>query len=69
MKTFKYSCPKCQFNQYEIGHLKTRGTVLCRILNISRNCFTTVTCKRCAFTEIYKTMPKNIETILEKYSA
>jgi len=57
-KNYKYSCPKCSNINYELGEIRTTGSFLMKLFNIQNVKFTTVTCSRCQYTELYK-MPSN----------
>ncbi len=55
MKPLKYTCPKCQGHQYEIGKMYVTGSFITKLLDIQNNKYTTVTCSKCTYTEFYKT--------------
>jgi predicted nucleic-acid-binding Zn-ribbon protein len=48
---FKFNCPKCGNKEYEIGKFVAQKN---RWSNLNMQQFTTVSCTRCCFTEIYK---------------
>jgi predicted nucleic-acid-binding Zn-ribbon protein len=54
MKKLPYVCPKCRSTNYETGQFRATGGVLTKIFDIQSRRFTTVTCARCRYTEIYK---------------
>lgn len=49
-----YACPKCQYTDYETGQMATASGILSRVFNFQHRKFTTVTCRRCSYTEMYK---------------
>jgi len=53
MKPLKYTCPKCQGHQYEIGKMYVTGSFVTKLLDIQNNKYTTVTCSRCTYTEFF----------------
>jgi predicted nucleic-acid-binding Zn-ribbon protein len=55
MDKLNYQCPKCGNTQYEVGEIRTTGGMLSKIFDVQNKKFTTVTCKKCSYTEIYKT--------------
>jgi len=55
MSNFKFTCSKCGFNEYEIDEFRATGSYLAKMFDIQNKKFTTVSCQRCRFTEIYKT--------------
>lgn len=50
-----FECPKCGNTDYEVGELRGTGGILSKIFDIQRERFSTVTCSRCRYTELYKT--------------
>lgn len=50
-----YSCPKCRNTTYDTGQMRTTGGILSKIFDVQSRKFTTVTCRRCSYTELYKT--------------
>jgi len=54
MNKLNYKCPKCGNTQYEVGEIRTTGGMLSKIFDVQNKKFTTVTCKKCSYTEIYK---------------
>jgi uncharacterized protein len=56
----KYKCAKCGSPQYEIGEIWSVGSVWTYIFNFHNRRFTSVSCKRCHFTEFYKVQKKDI---------
>jgi predicted nucleic-acid-binding Zn-ribbon protein len=54
MNKLKYICPKCSNSRYEIGEFRTTGGFWTKIFDIQSRKFTTVSCSRCKYTEIYK---------------
>lgn len=49
-----FTCPKCQHTRYETGQLRATGGFISKIFDVQNRKFTTVSCKQCHFTEIYK---------------
>jgi predicted nucleic-acid-binding Zn-ribbon protein len=54
MDQLDYRCPKCEGTGYEVGQFRATGGVLTKIFDVQSKRFTTVTCERCRYTEIYK---------------
>ncbi|MBL4772463.1 MAG: zinc ribbon domain-containing protein [Alcanivoracaceae bacterium] len=61
----KWSCPKCSNNQYETDQFRATGGMFSKIFDIQNKHFTTVSCSRCTFTELYKTKSSNLENIFD----
>ncbi len=53
MHDSRYRCPKCSGTAYTIGEFRATGGFLSKIFDIQTKKFTTVTCDRCRYTEIY----------------
>ena len=52
-KPLKYTCPKCGNRDCEIGEVRTTSTFLTKIFDIQNRRFTSVTCTRCKYTELF----------------
>ncbi len=63
-----WSCPKCQNKQYDTDQFRATGGMLSKIFDIQNKHFTTVTCSRCSFTELYKTKSSNIENVFDFFT-
>jgi predicted nucleic-acid-binding Zn-ribbon protein len=60
-----WSCPKCSNNQYEKDQFRATGGLLSKVFDIQNKHFTTVTCSRCTFTELYKTKSSDLENVFD----
>ena len=49
-----WSCPKCENKDYEIGEMRVAGSFWQKIFNVQRTKFSSVTCNKCTFTELFK---------------
>ncbi|MDD5720095.1 MAG: zinc ribbon domain-containing protein [Candidatus Krumholzibacteria bacterium] len=49
-----YICPKCRNTAFETGEFRATGGFLTKVFDIQSRRFTTVTCTRCKYTEIFK---------------
>jgi predicted nucleic-acid-binding Zn-ribbon protein len=54
MNKLHYKCPKCESLECEVSEFRATGGILSKLFDIQRKRFTTVTCKRCKYTELYK---------------
>jgi len=61
----KYQCPKCGAKHYEIDEFRAVGGVFSKLFDIQNRRFTTVTCSRCRYTEIYKTSQKKFLNVVD----
>ena len=55
MQNLNYRCPKCSSTEYEVGQFRAAGGFLSKVFDVQSQRFSTVTCARCKYTEIYKT--------------
>lgn len=49
-----FECAKCHSHESETGQLRTTGSGLSRFFNIQNQKYTTVSCTKCGYTELYK---------------
>jgi len=68
MKLLKYICPKCRNRQYEIDEFRATGGIWTKIFNIQTKRFTTISCTRCFYTEIYKARSSQLGNIFDFFS-
>ena len=54
MQHDNWRCPKCDNDEFETGQFAATGGGLSKIFDVQNKKFTTVTCSRCKFTEIYQ---------------
>ena len=54
MNNSSWQCPKCSSPTYEQGEMRATGGFFSKIFDVQTNKFTTITCKNCGFTELYK---------------
>jgi predicted nucleic-acid-binding Zn-ribbon protein len=50
----RYECPKCRHTAFETGEFRAAGGFLTKIFDVQSRKYTTVTCTRCRYTEIYQ---------------
>ena len=53
MATVTYKCAKCDNTEYETSEFRATGGFLSKLFDIQSHKFTTVTCTRCRYTEMY----------------
>lgn len=54
MSQLNYTCPKCSIIQYDVGEFRAAGGFWSKIFDVQGARYTTVTCRQCKYTEIYK---------------
>lgn len=65
VRNLRYVCPKCGSKQYELDEFRAVGNMFTKLFNIQNKRFTTITCKRCKYTEIYKTTQKKFANVVD----
>jgi len=60
-----YICPKCQNTNYETSEVRTTGSFLAKIFDVQNIKFTSITCTRCRYTELYKTDSSTLGNIFD----
>jgi len=54
MEHANYSCPKCGNQEYETDEFRATGGFLSKVFDVQNKKFTTVSCTKCTYTEIYR---------------
>lgn len=60
-----FICAKCGNTTYASGKISTTGGILTKIFNLQSNKFITVSCLKCGYTELYKTVTSGIENVAD----
>ncbi len=68
MPELNFTCSKCGNTQYEIGEFRAAGGFLSKLFDVQSKRFTTVTCKKCQDTEIYRTDSSTIGNIFDFFT-
>ncbi len=54
MQHEKWQCPKCRNVEFDVDKFAATGGFFSKIFDVQNKKFTTVSCTRCRYTEIYK---------------
>ena len=65
MERKQYICPKCGCTQYESDQFQATGGNFARMFDIQNKRFTTISCSRCGYTELYKKASDDAMDILD----
>lgn len=65
MASKPWVCLKCNSENYETGEMRVSGGFWSRIFDVQNKKFTTVSCKECGYTEIYKRTSSTAGNILD----
>jgi len=66
--TIHFVCPKCKNSEFDIGELRAAGGFWSKIFDVQGQKFTTVTCKKCRYTEIYKADTNMLGNIFDLFT-
>lgn len=64
-KLLNYTCLKCSNKDYDIGEMRATGGRWSKFFNIQTEKFTSITCKRCKYTEFYKAPTSALSNIFD----
>ncbi len=64
----EYICPKCGNRDYEVGEFRAAGGFLSKIFDIQSKKFTTVTCTKCRFVELYQADSSMLGNVFDFFS-
>lgn len=62
-------CPKCNNNSYETDQFQATGGNFAKIFDVQNKKFTTVSCTRCGFTELYKGKTDDLMNIFDFFTS
>jgi uncharacterized protein len=63
-----FTCSKCKHNEYETGELRAAGGFWSKIFDVQGQKYTTVTCKNCKYTEMYKADTNMLGNIFDLFT-
>ena len=63
-----YRCTKCGNTQYETDEFRATGGFFAKVFDVQNKKFTTVTCTRCKYTEIFKTDSSTLGNIFDFFT-
>jgi uncharacterized protein len=64
----KYTCPKCSNTSYEVDEFRATGGAFAKIFDVQNKKFSTVSCTRCTYTEIYKSKTSALGNIFDFFT-
>ncbi|WP_418636765.1 zinc ribbon domain-containing protein [Winogradskyella sp.] len=63
-----YKCPKCHNTTCTVEQLRSTGDTFSKIFDIQNKKFTSVTCKKCTYTEFYKAKTGALSNIFDLFT-
>lgn len=61
-------CPKCRNTEFETDQFAATGGGLAKMFDVQNKKFTTVSCTRCKFTELYKAETSALGNIFDFFT-
>ncbi len=68
MQNLNYRCPKCSHNLYETGEFRAAGGFWSKIFDVQGARFSTVTCEKCRYTEVFKADSSMLGNIFDLFT-
>ncbi len=68
MQPLNYRCPKCSHGEYEVGEFRATGGFWSMVFDVQSRRFSTVTCARCRYTEVYKADSSTLANIFDLFT-
>ncbi|NRD22193.1 GTP-binding protein [Winogradskyella litoriviva] len=63
-----YRCPKCDNPTYEVSEMRATGGRWSKIFDIQNKKFSSVTCKKCSYTEFYKAKTSALSNVFDLFT-
>jgi len=68
MNTLNYRCPKCGNTRCETGEMRATGGIVSKIFDVQNRRYSTVTCTRCRYTEMYQADSSMLGNIFDLFT-
>ncbi|MCR6516479.1 MAG: zinc ribbon domain-containing protein [Clostridium sp.] len=65
MNKILYECPKCKCNEFVSDQFQATGGNFAKIFDVQNKKFITISCKKCGFTELYRSSTSDGWNILD----
>ena len=69
MQHQNWTCLKCDNVEFKTDIFQATGGTLAKIFDVQNKKFTTVTCTRCQYTEIYKTDSSRLGNVFDFFTS
>jgi predicted nucleic-acid-binding Zn-ribbon protein len=63
-----FHCPKCDHSEYETGQMRATGGFWSKIFDVQGRHFTTLTCARCRYTEMYQAESSTLGSVFDFFT-
>jgi predicted nucleic-acid-binding Zn-ribbon protein len=61
----RFQCPKCGHKQYDVDQVRAVGSFFSKIFNVQDRKFITLICKKCSYTEFYRSRQSKMGNVLD----
>lgn len=68
MRNPNWQCPKCHSTEYDTDQFRATGGMFAKIFDVQNKRFTTVTCERCTYTEMYRTDSSKLGNVFDFFT-
>lgn len=68
MENRMWICPKCACTTYETDEFRATGGAFAKIFDVQNKKFTTVSCTKCGFTELYKRQTSTLGNVFDFFT-
>ena len=65
MEHKNWECMKCHHRQFDADQFRAAGGMLAKLFDVQNKRFTTVSCQRCTYTEIYRTPSSKLGSVFD----
>ena len=66
--TINYTCPKCGGTGYRTSEFRATGSFLAKVFDVQGKKFSTVSCERCRYTELYAAESSMLGNIFDLFT-
>jgi len=68
MQHENWNCAKCGHNEFETGTFRATGGNFAKIFDVQNKRFSTVSCMRCRYTEVYRADTSKLMNIFDFFT-
>jgi predicted nucleic-acid-binding Zn-ribbon protein len=65
MEHANWQCPKCGNQEFDTDQFRATGGNFAKIFDVQNKRFTTVSCSRCTFTELYRSPSSKLGDVFD----
>ena len=68
MAELDYDCPKCGHTECTVSQMRATGGFWAKIFDVQNRRFSTVTCARCTYTELFRTDSSSLGNVFDFFT-